>query len=597
MQETTFIEKSISLESGTQFDGKGKIYTGTKTLSEFYTENGLYVCDLTKEGITPCKMRSRGYCRSVGGGHSELFIDNKPYSISRYPRTGSFLKIKNYKTSISSIDGQESGVLEDGFFYEDETPKTWQETPDIWVHGYWCYDWANSYECIDIWDKETGYIKTKAPHGNYGYRKGQRFYFLNVKEEVKGVGDYAIDYQTNKLYFLPFEKNQTQDVRLSVATYPCIELIDKENIVVENLEINGFVGDAIFVKNCKNIIFRNCKIYNIGGRAAVVEHSENVVFENCEIYHIGETGIDVKGGDRLTLTSCNCGVRNCHLYDVSAWSRTYTPAIYLTGVGLFAQGNTVHNCPHSAILYFGNEIKITENVIYNVLWETGDAGAIYTGRDYTFRGNEVSDNLICLTGGVGIGTMGIYNDDCVSGTKMERNVFYKVERALFMGGGVDFVVRDNVCVECTPAIEIDGRGSSDHPQWRENMQTIKNRFYCIKNIKEGGDYEDGESVSGVDEPYASRYPELKKLHEAFETAEDLPLIPASGEIVGNVMFGWGIYVHWAANKRDFEENFVCENNVNVLSRCDLKEYMSEKQYAKYLQALEIEKELNAKIKI
>jgi 2,3,4,5-tetrahydropyridine-2-carboxylate N-succinyltransferase len=41
-----------------------------------------------------------------------------------------------------------------------------------------------------------------------------------------------------------------------------------------------------------------------------------------------------------------------------------------------------------------------------------------------------------------MGTMGIYNDDCVSGTVMTDNFFFEVNRAAFLGGGRDFIVKN-----------------------------------------------------------------------------------------------------------------------------------------------------------
>ena len=45
-------------------------------------------------------------------------------------------------------------------------------------------------------------------------------------------------------------------------------------------------------------------------------------------------------------------------------------------------------------------------------------GAIYTGRDYSHRGNRIRHNFIHETGGFGMGSMGVYMDDCVSGTEI-----------------------------------------------------------------------------------------------------------------------------------------------------------------------------------
>ena len=64
----------------------------------------------------------------------------------------------------------------------------------------------------------------------------------------------------------------------------------------------------------------------------------------------------------------------------------------------------------------GNDHVIEFNEIHHVALETGDVGAIYTGRDYTYRGNRIRHNFIHDTGGVGMGSMGVYMDDCVSGT-------------------------------------------------------------------------------------------------------------------------------------------------------------------------------------
>jgi hypothetical protein len=204
--------------------------------------------------------------------------------------------------------------------------------------------------------------------------------------------------------------------------------------------------------------------------------------------------------------------------------RTYQTAVNASGVGIDITHNLIHDCPHTGILFSGNEIRITHNEIYSALLETGDAGAIYTGRDYTYRGNVVSNNYIHHLGGVGMGTMGIYNDDCVSGTLMEENVFCEVSRAVFLGGGRSFQVRNNLFVDCHPSIEIDGRGTSKHEVWRKMVDGfMRGRFY---EIKDGG-----QTVSAMDEPYISRYPELAEIDEFYK---DNSPVPPSALIENNV---------------------------------------------------------------
>ncbi len=56
-------------------------------------------------------------------------------------------------------------------------------------------------------------------------------------------------------------------------------------------------------------------------------------------------------------------------------------------------------------------------------------------------------------------------DDCVSGTEISGNVFYKVQRAAFLGGGRDHQVRNNIFVDCNYAVELEGRGLDPSPVW------------------------------------------------------------------------------------------------------------------------------------
>ena len=50
------------------------------------------------------------------------------------------------------------------------------------MHGYWSWDWAETYEKITKLDLERKSILTGG--GRYGFRGGQRYYFLNVLAEL-----------------------------------------------------------------------------------------------------------------------------------------------------------------------------------------------------------------------------------------------------------------------------------------------------------------------------------------------------------------------------------------------------------------------------
>lgn len=526
------ITHPIPLPDGTHLQGeKGARLVGSIRLSGFFRKDGtegVYVCDLSAMGVRPAPMVSRGFGRKISPSHSELFINGRPLSISQFPKKGSFLTI----TELGEVGYNEwerpCGILESGFFYKSDRPKSWQEGQQIWVHGYWAYDWSPTRECIALLDKDLGFIRTLPPYGQNAFTKGQRFYFFNVLEEVTEPGDYCIDYTNNLLYFKPYEDTGPLDeaeVFLSSCDQPVFRLDHARDISIDGFVIEAFRGNAISVSHSSQIVISNCTIRNIGNRAVCVDDSQDVKVEGCHIHDTGDGGIAFYCGDRRTLEPAGCSVSGCHIHHVANWDRCYEPAIRLYGVGLSACGNLLHDCPHSAVLFGGNDIAVNGNHVHHVVTETGDAGAIYGGRDYTFRGNSVSGNFLHHIGsGVGMGTMGVYNDDCLSGTVMEDNVFFKVQRAIFLGGGVDFVIRNNLFVDCTPCVEVDGRGQSPHKVWRNMViHTLRDRFYNIC----------GQGISGAEPPYLARYPELKVI-DGYYRASEQPRIPPSAAITGNL---------------------------------------------------------------
>jgi hypothetical protein len=203
--------------------------------------------------------------------------------------------------------------------------------------------------------------------------------------------------------------------------------------------------------------------------------------------------------------------------------------------------NLIHDLPHCGILFWGNDITIENNEIYAVCLETGDAGAIYTGRDYTFRGNVIRRNFVHHTGGVGMGSMAIYMDDCVSGTDIRENLFWDVNRAVFLGGGRDFHVENNVFVNCRPAVELDSRGTSEHPVWRKMVTGFMKEQY--------------DKMRPLEPPFSDRYPEIAEVEPYFGGANG---VPAEGNVVvHNVCVGdWARFEEAAEPLVEIHDNFV-----------------------------------------
>ncbi len=492
------------------------------------------------------EMKSRGFGRPTVPAHCELFFDHRPMTLARWPNEGEFAKIAGYPAGQKDEHGGQLGGLTGGFFYSGDRPRRWQDTSDLWVHGYWAYDWANSYEQVASLDVEQRLVKTTPPYGHYGFRKDQRVYFLNLLEELDQPGEWFLDRKSGVLYFWPPAiKNPPAgtyapvETLLSLLDQPLLKLTEVSHVTFRGLALEATRGNAIEINGGAGNRIAGCLIRNVGDSGVVIAGGTGHGVVSCDVCDAGDGGVSLTGGDRQTLTPGGHFVENCHFQRLGRWSKCYVPAVAMTGVGLRASHNLIHDHPHCAILYWGNDHVMEFNEIHHIALETGDVGAIYTGRDYTFRGNQVRHNFIHHTGGVGMGSMGVYMDDCVSGTEVFGNVFYKVHWAMFIGGGRDHRVENNLFVECDPAVRADGRGLDKSPVWHNMVDdTMRKR------------------LAEVPLPlYRQRYPEMKSLDRYYgppagpaltgEAFKGVP--PDDNAIVRNVCAGKWLEAGWNAS--------------------------------------------------
>ncbi len=514
--------------------------------------------NLCAVGITNFgEMKSRGFSRTALPAHCELFFDHQPMTLARWPNAGEFAKIVGYPAASDHVDehGGNVGQLPGGFLYAGDRPRRWRDVGDLWVHGYWSYDWANSYERVASLDVEQQLVKTAAPYGLYGFRKDQRFYFLNVLEELDQPGEWFLDRTNGMLYFWP--PNQKSEGRgqgaesgrellvseatgaeivLSLLDQPLLKLTGVSNVTFRGLILEATRANAVVIRGGASNRIAGCLIRNIGNSGVVIDGGTGHVVVSCDVMDTGDGGVSLTGGDRQTLTPGGHCVENCHFQRLGRWSKCYVPAIAMTGVGLRASHNLIHDHPHCAILFWGNDLVVEFNEIHHIALETGDVGAIYTGRDYTFRGNQIRNNFIHHTGGVGMGSMGVYMDDCVSGTEVFGNVFYKVHWAMFIGGGRDHRVANNLFVDCDPAVRADGRGLDKTPVWHDMVDdTMRKQLAEVPLAL-----------------YRQHYPEMKSLDDYYGppagpaiTGEAFKGVPPDNNVlVRNVCIGKWLDVGW-----------------------------------------------------
>ncbi|MBQ6617427.1 MAG: right-handed parallel beta-helix repeat-containing protein [Thermoguttaceae bacterium] len=506
-------------------DGKvrflsGVVLTGWKAVTDESVLNVLpesargkvYQADAKAAGVTDFGSPDRG--------GAELFFDDKPMTLSRYPNKG-FIKIAD----VAVLDKDDRGTkasARGAFFYEDDRVSNWKNEKDPWLSGYWCYDWSESKQRIDKLDPDKKFVELKDPQHSYGYRKGQWFYGFNLLSELDQPGEYYIDREAGIVYFYaPVDNVEQLNAGEAILTggTTALQLQDAKYVTFESVTIEGCRQVAVSVRNCKNIALKSLLVRNGGDAGFFCNGGGDSVIDNCEVYGMGSAGIAIYAGDRNTLAKSNWTVQNCYTHHFARIQRVYNPGLSLHGVGITARNNLITDAPHNGILFSGNYIVMEYNEITRVCWESNDAGAVYCGRNWTMRGNVFRYNYMHdVQGFENKGCVGIYLDDMFSSCRIEGNIFQRVTRAAMIGGGRDNAIVNNVFIDCLPSLHIDARGIGWAKYWTDDW---------TKEFKEKG------TVLGIaidKPPYSEQFPELAKM------IDDDPGAPKGNEVSRNICY-------------------------------------------------------------
>ena len=463
-----------------------------------------------------------------------LFANHHIAALSRWPNSG-------YVSFSRRIDKGHAEVSRPDFYYggafvfDNSRVRRWDFSSGVWLNGYWTHDWHNASVRAERWGEECGTngVMRLAGGVRYGVMAGtwggkdRRFYAFNMLEELDAPGEWWLDRAHKLLYIVPSEGVDGRDaVFLAVKRYPLVRSIRPlSHLAFENIIFEYSGGDGLLLSG-KCIRVEKCRVSCCGGGGIALSGAKNAISE-CEISDVGMFGIKMSGGNRLGLIRADSVVEKCNICRFGVVQRTYAPGVWVDGCGIAVRGNEIWDAPHCAVVYGGNEHLFDSNNVHHVLYETGDAGAFYTGRDWTTQGNilrlnkvhDLGMGTITSVGSVGevavtgANTMGFYFDDCDCGDAVYSNEFCNVARGIMIGGGRDHPIVGNVFSNCLIGLSIDCRGMI----WK-NWNT-KGSGWNLEEKAHALDY-----TNGV---WAARYPRLANI------MNDHPREPLYNPVVGN----------------------------------------------------------------
>jgi parallel beta-helix repeat protein len=486
----------------------------------------VFQADLKVLGITDFgEWKSRGFGRAITPAGTELFFNGQPMTIARWPNEG-WVRI--------------AGVPEaskDRFNFDGDRAERWKQASDIWVHGFWTWDWADSYEKVASVDLEKKEIVTLPPHGVYGYKAGARYYVLNLIEEIDRPGEYVVDAASGMLYLWPPAPIDSAPAYVSTIN----TVITMKDVSLQGLTLEMARGSGVEISGGTHNRVAACTLRNLGNLGAAFSGGSDSGIIGCDIHHVGDNGVSLAGGDRKTLTPGRMYATNNHIHHYSRTCYCYRSAVAVSGVGNRVDHNLIHDAPHNAVGLTGNEHVIEFNEFHHVCMDTDDAGVFYIGRDWTERGNIVRFNYFHHIGAHkgGVGVQSIYLDDWASGTTVYGNVCYKAGRGVLLGGGRNNTIENNIFVDCAPAVHVDSRGLG----WAKNYfsgqtTTLTDRLAAMNHRQP---------------PYSERYPELLTLYD------DEPAVAKYNLVARNICVGgrWLAFLDGLTDKIvQVEDNLV-----------------------------------------
>ena len=468
--------------------------TDARALEKVAEPDKVLQADLKASGVT-------SFGNPIGDDDRfDLYFNGKRQTLAMWPNEGFAYAGKALgPTPRASYLGNtfEEPELE----YVDAHIDGWTDEPDPCLHGYWCFDWFDMYNPVEI-DKTAKKLTVGGAPSTYGYRTGCRFRGVNLLSELDMPGEYWVDRERGLIFwYAPDSFNGEGTTVSDFAGDYIFVLDDARDVSFIGLGMCGSRGGALSVNGGENLLVEDCIFQRFAKDVITVDGGVGHSFRHCSISELGCAAIILQGGDRTTLSPSGFEVSDCTIETLSLYRKTYQPCIRFGGCGLTVSHNLFHDCPSSALRLDGNDILVEYNRFEDLVLESDDQGGIDIFNNYNFRGIVIRHNYFHNIGDPKDNIAGgVRFDDRISGMLVESNVFDHCGSSGFGGvqvhGGEDNMIGGNVFYDCTYALS--------HSPWDpERFVTLCGSDCAVLGLTPAMD-----SLTPMGKLYLERYPDI-----------------------------------------------------------------------------------------
>lgn len=495
---------------------------------------------------------------NTGGGLCELFVNDQRMPLSRWPNEGFVTMGKVLDRGDSSKGASRRGGK---FIAREDRVSRWRVASGVWLEGYWRVPWEPQTLQVKAIDATTREITFAEPVGGGIGSKYARagelgdgkepWCAVNLLEEIDQPGEWCVDFMSHTLFFWPPSDLHRARVFLGDFDQPLVIMRDVSHVTLRGLVLEGGLGNGVEISGGTSNLVAGCTFRNLGGSGVLIQGGVGHGVRSSDFHDLGHGGIYLSGGDRKTLAPARHVAENNDLHHLGLRKKTYAAAIHVgaygggDAVGCRVAHNFMHDLPHAAVLYGGNDHVFEFNEVARVALTSGDVGVFYTWNDWTSRGNIVRHNFVYDSPRANA----FYMDDGDSGDTVFGNVVYRCAYGPFIGGGHDNLVQNNLVIEAERGLHLDSRGVARGYATNQGM---------IRRL---------QGAQPQQPPWSTRYPTLAKLLDGRRD------VPAGNVIENNVTVACKQPFHFSGKKEELafstlRDNFILSESEAAFADAD-----------------------------
>ena len=455
----------------------------------------------------------------------QLFVNGKRRTRARLPKQG-FYTMKHIPEGDKNKSFWSENILKGSNTFKccEGDIKNFKNIKDVEVVA--SHLWTSERMPIESFNEKTNVVTSLRKSAfilkDEATNDFCRYYVENIFEALTEPGEWYLDREDGKLYYIPYDDEDVNTVEIYTSEtmhFIKLEGIPSENKYVENMTFNGltfrhadwyqpensdsianvnkkmvasaaqaacYLPGSISLVGARHCAIVACKIEHVGMYAIDMNNgcSHNKIVDNV-LYDMGAGGIKLNGSDSEGPHYERSGYNKIADNNIEKGSRLFVDGMGI--VSMHSYGNDIsHNHIHDFyqtgiscgwVWGFGENVSrdniIEKNHIHDIgQGNSSDMGAVYllgVQPGTVVRGNVMHDILSYHYGG-----SGIYIDEGGSNLVIENNICYNTgSQGFSQHYGRENIVRNNIFAFCEGGYAVNRRNSNNSFTFERNIILTK----------------------------------------------------------------------------------------------------------------------------